>query len=522
MSVETTPVADRCGRLLALSSTRGARLSCALMCAAAFGGLLSQPARAELPPIKHVFVIVLENHAESETFGAGSKAPYLATNLKEAGMFIPNYYGIGHSSLDNYIAMISGQAPNEATRADCGIFSAIPGEPPLVQGQEPSSGCIYPNNVPVLTQQLEAKGLKWRSYDESMGSEVGRETATCGHPAIGAVDNTQGATATDQYATRHDPFMYFNSIIGHPELCNEHVVNLNKLPADLAEESKTANYSFITPDLCDDGHEATCEDGVRKGGLEGINHFLFEWVPKIEASAAFKKDGLLIITFDEGEGESTSCCGETAGPGAPLPGGNGPGGGKVGAVLLSPSIKPGTESPDSYNHYSMLASVEAIFGLSRLGCAANATPFGSDVFTENPSYSLGAAESTTPCYIAPPVQTQPKETTPAPVAKSTTPAPVCVASVLPRNPKGKLKPSKVFTGVAVEHSGNVASLSLTAVHAGRLKVVAYPKKGRARTLASSRKIAVCTPYSFKLPPGHGRLTIVATVGRASQTATLKY
>ena len=118
------------------------------MCAAAFGGLLSQPARAELPPIKHVFVIVLENHAESETFGAGSKAPYLATNLKEAGMFIPNYYGIGHSSLDNYIAMISGQAPNEATRADCGIFSAIPGEPPLVQGQEPLSGCIYPTTSP--------------------------------------------------------------------------------------------------------------------------------------------------------------------------------------------------------------------------------------------------------------------------------------------------------------------------------------------------------------------------------------
>ncbi len=164
----------------------------------------------------------------------------------------------------------------------------------------------------------------------------------------------------------------------------------------------------------------------------------------------------------------------------------------------------------------MLGSVEELFGLSRIGYAKGTTAFGSDIFTRYPSLVSPAPT----CYV-PPV-TQPKETTPAPVAKSATPAPVCVASVLPRNPKGKLKPSKVFTGVAVEHSGNVASLSLTAVHAGRLKVIAYPKKGRARTLASSRKIAVCTPYSFKLPPGHGRLTIVATVGHASQTATLKY
>ena len=497
------------------------------MCAAAFGGLLSQPARAELPPIKHVFVIVLENHAESETFGAGSKAPYLANTLREEGAFIPDYYGIGHSSLDNYIAMISGQAPNPQTQADCiPDFSAI-AEVPLVQGQEPLAGCVYPDNVPVLTQQLEASPSKltWRSYDESMGLDSARDGgATCAHPKIGQPDGAVGVEPTapyDAYATRHDPFVYFNSIISNGAECEAHVVNLNQLTSDLEEETTTRNYSFITPDVCDDGHEGSCPNG-RLGGLEAINEFLKTWVLKIMASPAYK-NGLLIITFDEGEGESSSCCGETAGPGTPLPGGNGPGGGDVGAVLLSPYINAKTKSSVAYNHYSMLSSVEAIFGLSRLGCAANATPFGSDVFTANPSYSLGPAASTTPCYVAPPVQNQPKETIPTPVAKSTaTPAPACVASVLPRNPKGKLKPSKVFTGVAVEHSGNVASLSLTAVHAGRLKVVAYPKKGRARTLASSRKIAVCTPYSFKLPPGHGRLTIVATVGRASQTATLKY
>ena len=60
----------------------------------------------------------------------------------------------------------------------------------------------------------------------------------------------------------------------------------------------------------------------------------------------------------------------------------GPGGGLVGAVLLSPFIKPGTVSTTPYNHYSTLATDELIFGLSRLGEAKTVTStFGSDVFT---------------------------------------------------------------------------------------------------------------------------------------------
>ena len=69
-------------------------------------------------------------------------------------------------------------------------------------------------------------------------------------------------------------------------------------------------------------------------------------------------------------------------PSVPLPGRTGPGGGRVGAVLLSPLIQPGTVSAVPYNHYSLLRSIEDIFGLPHLGDAvmARVRSFGPDVF----------------------------------------------------------------------------------------------------------------------------------------------
>jgi len=62
---------------------------------------------------------------------------------------------------------------------------------------------------------------------------------------------------------------------------------------------------------------------------------------------------------------------------------SGPGGGRVGAVALSPFIKPGTKTAVTYNHYSLLKTVERIFGLPLLGDATQpqVRAFGADVFT---------------------------------------------------------------------------------------------------------------------------------------------
>jgi hypothetical protein len=246
-------------------------------------------------------------------------------------------------------------------------------------------GCVYPKTVQTIADQLAAKKLTWKGYMEDMSTP-------CKHPAIGAPDDSVIATAAGGYATRHNPFVYFHSITDTPS-CAANDVPLTELTTDLASVKTTANYSMITPNLCNDGHDAKCPDGST-GGLTSANAWLQTWVPKILASPAFKKDGLLMVTFDEAEAtgstaDATNCCTKATPPNVPnaslLP--PGPGGGKVGAVVVSRFIKPGTTSSTPYNHYAMLCSMEDIFGLPRLGYAGEPglACFGSDVYTKTTS-----------------------------------------------------------------------------------------------------------------------------------------
>jgi hypothetical protein len=367
-------------RRLALAEDRRVRrLALAIALLVAF----ATPAAAAASPIRHVFTIVLENESVSTTFGPNSPAPYLSGALRAEGAYLPRYYGIGHYSNDNYIAMISGQAPNPSNQADCQTFDNLSPGTIGADGQAQGVGCVYPADVPTIASQLAARALTWRDYNESMGADPARESSTCGHPAVGTSDKTESATSTDEYATRHDPFVYFHAIIDDAPLCDSHVVNLDALPHDLASAAATPNYVFITPDLCDDGHDSPCNNG-QPGGLGQADSFLRTWVPRITSSPAFlEQNGLLMIVFDEATGDSSSCCGEVPGPGSPFPGITGPGGGDTGAVLLSPCIAPGTVSETPYNHYAMLRSVEDIFGLAHLGYAQlpGEQSFGSDVFT---------------------------------------------------------------------------------------------------------------------------------------------
>ena len=328
--------------------------------------------------------------------------------------------------------MLSGQAPTPDTANDClsEFKSKVANFTDVVQtgttddGQVIAShGCVYPATVKTLADQLDASGLSWRGYMEDMGNDPRREAATCGHPAIGeGTDLTHSAEAPsaevplgDAYAARHNPFVYFHSIIDNTEACGHKVVNLDHLDADLGLVATTPNFVFITPNLCSDGHDGkgtgdkgtTCADG-RPGGLTTADAFLKAWVPKILQSPAYQQDGLLIITFDEGNYEQTrsvdaqtgrvtatlrfpgvTCCKQQPGPNlaASRPGSfviqdtpkmllraqiDGYGGDRIGALLLSPYVKPGSRSDTPYNHYALLRSLEDIFRLDRhLGYAAD-------------------------------------------------------------------------------------------------------------------------------------------------------
>ncbi|MEA2428329.1 MAG: phosphatidylinositol-3-phosphatase [Thermoleophilaceae bacterium] len=345
-------------------------------CLLAVAALAAPAAANAAPPIKHVWVIALENKGFDETFGPASPAPYLSKDLPAQGQLLTQYYATAHLSLPNYIALVSGQAPNVVTQADCPFyFNFVPGIA-ASGGQYIGQGCVYPQQVKTVADQLAGAGLTWKGYMEDMGTP-------CRHPALNSRDDTQTARANDQYAARHNPFVYFHSIIDSPS-CAQNDVPLEQLDSDLAAASSTPSYSFITPDLCHDAHDATCADGG-PGGLPAADEFLKTWVPKILNSAAYAEGGLLVVTFDEAENnDATACCGEQPGFNTPNPGGTtpGPGGGRTGAVLISQYVQPGTQNATPYNHYSFLKSTEDIFGLPYLGYAGQAglQAFGPDVY----------------------------------------------------------------------------------------------------------------------------------------------
>src|SRR5262245_25671826 len=133
-------------------------------------------------------------------------------------------------------------------------------------------------------------------YAEDMANVAGGKPATCRHQPVNSQDTWQGEDAKDQYATRHVPFVYFHSVIDDQASCDAHVVDLSALPADLADANRTPDFIFITPDVCSDGHDATCMNPQQRGGYGGIEDFLKAWVPRILGSPAFQKDGLLVVT----------------------------------------------------------------------------------------------------------------------------------------------------------------------------------------------------------------------------------
>jgi hypothetical protein len=238
--------------------------------------------QAEIPHIRHVFIVVLENESADATFGPASPAPYLAARLRDRGLFAADYYATGHLSLDNYISMVSGQAPNVQTQTDCRYFTDFLPGIPAAGGQVIGSGCVYPRNVETIGNQLAADGRTWKGYMEDMGT-------SCRHPEIGARDDTQSAEVGDQYATRHNPFVYFHSIID-TATCAAHDVDFSEFHRDIRRARTTPNYSFITPNLCNDGHDEPCVDG-RPGGLVQANRWLRREIPPILASPAYRRHG---------------------------------------------------------------------------------------------------------------------------------------------------------------------------------------------------------------------------------------
>jgi hypothetical protein len=298
--------------------------------------------RYKVPRLGHVFTIVLENTSYEDVVSTSGRAamPFL-TGLTARGVTLDAMFATGHVSLDNYIALTSGQPPNALTSADCFQYNCVYQHP-------------HDKNV---GDQLQAHDLSWKAYMEGMPTP-------CAHGVQGQLDPYLGFGPTGGYATRHNPFMYYSDVVDHPARCDAHDVPYTNFTSDLAA-NKVPNYSLIVPNTCDDAH-----NGGANCGLAAADAWLSANVPPILNSPAYARHGVLIITFDESKVSDTRGCCKTAQ------------GGRIFTLVLSPlSTHPGTHSATSYDDYSLLRTVQDGFGLGCLHktCNHKNPPLGPEV-----------------------------------------------------------------------------------------------------------------------------------------------
>jgi len=300
----------------------------------------------------HVFVIALTTPSYRAAFGAGSVAHYLNHKLRPKGVLLSGYRTLGGSELPDYVAMVSGQAPNADTRSDCSTYAEFAGSATASSdGQVPGPGCVYPDTVLTVADQVTAGGKQWKAYLADMGD------STCVHPNSNAADDTVLPGADSDYATWHNPFVYFHSLLDLGG-CASNDVGIQHLSKDLRAAKRTPTYAFIAPGLCDEQGSAACADGA-PGGLAGEDAFLKRWVPAILASPAYRQDGVLMIVFAK----------------APAAAGSGPV--RTGALILSPQVKKGSTVSTRYGPYSVLRSVEDLLGYTPLVHAKTAKSFAN-------------------------------------------------------------------------------------------------------------------------------------------------
>ncbi len=296
----------------------------------------------QLPKVKHVWYIIMENKSYDATFTGLNNNTYLWKTLPSQGTLLTNYYGTGHYSQDNYSALVSGQAPlydhqidspyykdaagaviTDKNDPNFGQFKAA-GDPYTLQGS------VYPSTVPTIFNQLTAANVSWKAYAQDLGNPDAsgnpHSVTACGAPGTdptnSPVSNPGGANATDQYVAKHFPLPWFHSIIDNAgTYCTpSHAANLfdpaHGLVQDLKSESTTPAFSWISPNNCSDAHDAVCFGNNLSGGWVDANTpaaplnytgglyagdlFLEHIVPEIQASAAYKDNGLIIVSFDEG------------------------------------------------------------------------------------------------------------------------------------------------------------------------------------------------------------------------------
>jgi hypothetical protein len=272
----------------------------------------------------HVVVIVMENRESSEVLG-NPAARYTNALIRRYALASESY-AITHPSLPNYLALTSGST--HGISSDC-------------------TGChVAATNI---VDQLEAAGVAWKAYLEDVPAPCFRGAGAGG------------------YAKKHNPFIYYDDVRSSARRCSR-LVGFAQLALDL-RRGRLASFAWITPNLCDDGHDC---------GLSSADRFLARTVPPLQR--ALGPHGFLLLTWDEGSSEA-SCCGAAHG-------------GHIVTAVIGPDVRAGARQRTPVDHYGALATIEQALHLPPLAGAADARSGRlSGLFARPPDVTASAPRS---------------------------------------------------------------------------------------------------------------------------------
>jgi hypothetical protein len=262
-----------------------------------------------------VIVVVLENEEASDVIGS-AQAPYTNSLARRYGLATQSF-AIAHPSLPNYLALTSGATDGIGSDcADCHVAARN------------------------IVDQLQAAHVSWRAYMEDQPGACFRGAASGG------------------YAKKHNPFIYYDDVASDTGRCSR-IVGFDQLAHDL-DGDRLPTFAWITPNLCDDGHDC---------GVRGADRFLARTVPLLLRELG--PHGLLLLTWDEGGSDAGCCAGAARG-------------GRVATIVAGPDVRAHAREAQPVDHYGVLATIEQALGLPPLARAGDAASGSLDALFAHP------------------------------------------------------------------------------------------------------------------------------------------
>lgn len=399
-------------------------LGCAAVALAGTVFAAEGPVPKGVPRLDHVYVIMMENHGYGQILD-NPNAPFINQMAKSANA-ANNYFAVAHPSLTNYLEVVGGSnfgvltdnnpdwhnssckpnlssgtvatdnppSPKICPIAGTGTDAATP----AVDTTNETTGSPGENNIDgvqsipaatgisgkTIADQLAAHGLTWKSYQESLpASGADRVNFSDGiftdstdfstlQPALDPPLSVSDVVSL--YAVKHNPFAYFRNVQEgtDPNSSLANTVGFDGpqgLYADLRSGS-VPSFAFIAPNQCNDQHGRGnagpfCNfDPSDDGSQAGLNPALIyqgdvtvqRIVTAIKSSKKWQHGGYqaIVLLWDENDYST-----------AP----------NINQVLLVVDTNygaHGVQSAQRYNHFSLLKTLEAAFGLPCLNHACDA------------------------------------------------------------------------------------------------------------------------------------------------------